>query len=108
MEIQQYLKEMVESRDFNKDILREYILFSEEWGELAKELRKVWETQDKLVKHGLSDEEAKRKALEEHKHTISCEMADCLLYLINLGNLLNLDVEKAMIEKETINAKRKW
>ena len=35
-------------------------------------------------------------------------MADVLIYLLDLANVLGVDLEKAFREKEEINKKRNW
>jgi NTP pyrophosphatase (non-canonical NTP hydrolase) len=70
-------------------------LLVEEVGELAKAIRF-----DQGLKLSSND--------IEHTKSIDSELADCLIYLINLANLADVDLEKALREKEAVNSKKKW
>ena len=92
--LQQYIHDMVVRRGFDKETPRDVLLLMvEEVGELAKAVRKY---------SGLkSDEERKGRypALEG-------ELADVFIYLLDLANLLDISLFRALHEKEQENEKR--
>jgi NTP pyrophosphatase (non-canonical NTP hydrolase) len=63
----------------------------EEVGELAHAVRK----REKLVRHGNA-----RGVNEAH------ELADVLLYLVHMANILDLDIDSAVLDKEQLNIAR--
>lgn len=96
IELQHYIHEKVKSRGFDdespKDLL---VLLMEEVGEFAKALRKY---------SGIKvDEEraAKYPALQE-------EIADVLIYIVDLANTLNIDLDESYRLKEESNDQRFW
>ena len=54
-----------------------------------------------ILEHFQWDEEFDRDELEE-------ELADVALYLLQLASISEIDLEKAILKKLEINAKRKW
>jgi NTP pyrophosphatase (non-canonical NTP hydrolase) len=94
--LQRYIHDMVVRRGFDKETPRDVLLLMvEEVGELAKAIRKYL---------GLkSDEERKKRypALEG-------ELADVFIYLLDLANLLEISLFRALHEKEQENEKRSW
>lgn len=94
-ELQRYMDEICKERGWTKDNYAEkFLLFTEEIGELAKEIRKT---------QGLYKEKARQSnlALEE-------EFADVLSYLLDLANYFQVDLEQAFRAKEQINQSRIW
>jgi len=96
-EIQKYIKEVIKIRGFyNQDIEKTMLLLIEEVGELAKSIRK----------------NATNMAvdLEKNNHydTIESEVADVFIVLSSVCNKLNIDMYKAIKDKEKDNIKRIW
>lgn len=91
---QTYISRMVKLRGFDKESLPEIMLLMvEEVGELAKVVRKA---------HGLHvDPKSVESSAEE-------ELADIFIYLLDLANNLDVDLEKAFRQKEAKNKKRAW
>ena len=86
---------MIIARGFDKETLPElFILLMEECGELAKAVRKS-KTNIKF------DQTSK-------EYRVDLEAADVFMYLLDICNHLNIDLEKAFREKEAINANRNW
>jgi NTP pyrophosphatase (non-canonical NTP hydrolase) len=71
-----------------------FILFSEEIGELAKEIR---------LHTGIKSEKK-----PDNKDNLRSEFADVLNYLMELANRFDIDLTDAYIEKRAINQKRIW
>lgn len=85
---------MVKQRGFDKETIPEkFMLFLEECGEMAKAVRK-----SQKIK---TDENSK-------KLNLSNEIADVLIYLLDISNRFNIDLEQAFRDKEELNKKRNW
>ena len=69
-------------------------MFSEEVGELAKAIRKTTGFKGESTENG-------RQNLEE-------EFADVLMYLMDLANFFQIDLEAAYRKKTNINHTREW
>ena len=83
-----YLQEYIKAKDFNPELKEEYFLkLAEEFGELAVSMRK------NLV----------RGEGEPIKGTIDEEVWDVIYYAIALANCYDIDLEKAIAEKEELN-----
>jgi NTP pyrophosphatase (non-canonical NTP hydrolase) len=95
-DLQDYVFKMVKSRGFSDEgDLQIMLLLMEEIGELAKAIRYQEHVK---VSNGNRVKDV----------SLANELADCLIYLLDLANVLNIDMEKAFREKEIINSRRKW
>lgn len=93
-DFQEYLGEMIKERGFEKTTITEILmLFFEECGELAKAIRK---------NQNIKSDDSSQKFYVEN------EVADVFIYLLDICNNLNIDLEKAFREKEKINNTRIW
>lgn len=91
---QKYIQVMVKERGFHKEtILQIVLLMVEEFGELAKAIRK---------------NENMKIDNDSREHNLEHEIADIFIYLLDLCNHLGVDLEKAFRDKEKINKKRFW
>ncbi len=96
-EIQNYIKEVIRIRGFaGQEIEKTMLLLLEEVGELAKSIRKN-ATNMNIDKNKLN-----------HYDTIESEVADVFIVLNCVCNRLNIDLYKALKEKEKENIKREW
>jgi NTP pyrophosphatase (non-canonical NTP hydrolase) len=94
-DFQTYVAEIVEERGFVKNNISDvFMLFLEECGELAKAARKQ-------QKHMRTDANSESFAVNE-------EVADVFMYLLDICNHFNVDLEQALRDKEEINKKRIW
>lgn len=94
-DFQTYVAEIVEERGFQKQNISDiFMLFLEECGELAKAARKQ-------QKHMKTDANSESFAVHE-------EAADVFMYLLDICNHFNVDLEQALRDKEEINKKRIW
>lgn len=96
-EVQQYIKDVIEIRGFaNQEIEKTMLLLLEEVGELAKTIRKS----------------ATNMSIDENKinhyDTIESEVADVFIVLSSVCNKLDIDLYKAIKDKEEENIKRVW
>jgi NTP pyrophosphatase (non-canonical NTP hydrolase) len=93
-DFQNYVADMVKERGFDHESLGDiFMLFLEECGEMAKAARKA---------HGIKTD-ANSKI-----HDLNQEIADVFIYLLDICNKFNVDLEKAFRDKEEINKKRTW
>ncbi len=93
-DFQQYVRNLVEERGFENDNIPEiFMLLSEEMGEMAKAARKriSMKTDD-----------------NSHKPDLELEIADVFIYVLDICNHFDVDLEKAFRDKEEINKKRTW
>ena len=94
-DFQQYVANMVKVRGFdNKTTSDVFLLFIEECGEMAKAVRST----NKVMKMDSNSKE----------QNLSHEVADVFIYLLDICNHFDIDLEKAFREKEEINKTRVW
>ena len=93
-DFQKYVSTLVIERGFEKETVPEiFMLFLEECGELAKSARKT--------------QNIKCDKTSENFH-LSDEAADVFIYLLDICNQFNIDLEEAFRKKEEKNKTRKW
>ncbi len=93
-DFQAYIRAMVIERGFNSETAPEvFMLFLEECGEMAKAARKLQNIKTD-----------KNSAV----HNLEHEVADVFIYLLDICNHFDIDLEKAFREKEELNKQRTW
>lgn len=93
-DLQKYVRDMVIERGFDESFLSErFMQLLEECGEFAKAARKFTKIK--------SDKKS------EAFH-VAHEAADVLIFLLDICNRLDIDLENAFREKEEINKQRIW
>ena len=93
-DFQRYIAAMVQERGFAEETIPEmFMLLMEECGEMAKAARKMAKIH--------TDKNS------EHFH-LDHEVADVFMYLLDICNHFDIDLEQAFRDKEKINAKRTW
>jgi NTP pyrophosphatase (non-canonical NTP hydrolase) len=93
-DLQEYTKHQLRERGFDDETVTEKcLLLGEEVGELFKAVR-----QHTNIK---TDQHAEKSSIED-------ELADILIYLLDISNKLDIDLEKAFLSKEEKNKKRTW
>ena len=96
-EVQQYIKDVIEIRGFsNQEIEKTMLLLLEEVGELAKSIRK-----------NATDMEIDKNKVN-HYDTVESEVADVFIVLCSVCNKLDIDLYKALKDKEQENINRIW
>lgn len=96
-DLQAHIDAVCHERGWDKNTHTEkFLLFVEEVGELAKEIRNT---------AGLYSKKAKG---EEGRAHLEEEFADVLNYLLDLANTFDVDLEKAYRDKQRINETRTW
>lgn len=95
--VQDYINKVLELRGFsNQTVKDKLLLLTEEVGELTKSVRK-----------NLPGASVDHNRICNYD-SIESEIADVLIVLISIANILNIDVFKCLKEKEKINIKRTW
>lgn len=93
-DFQEYVAEMVKERGFDGETVTQvFMLFLEECGELAKSVRK-----SQNIK---SDENSEKFHVDD-------EAADVFIYLLDICNYMDVDLEEAFRRKEEKNKLRSW
>jgi deoxyguanosine kinase len=85
-----------------------YLCLSEEIGELASELAKVWIEEETLKGQGHSPQRAHQKAVSDQQQALESELADCMAYLLKMANYAGIDLETAYLQKMDLNRHRVW
>ncbi len=94
-DLQKHLDKTCKEKGWDKNSISEvFLLFSEEVGELAKEIRK---------QTGFKGEKK-----PDTRDDMRQEFADVLNYLLELANRFEIDLTEAYFEKHAINADRIW
>ncbi len=86
-----YLQKYIKAKDYQPELAKDYFLkLSEETGELANAIRKnMQKAEDGTI-----------------KGTIDEEIWDIIYYAIAIANCYDIDISKAIVEKENINNKK--
>ena len=107
-DFQTFHRQLDNSKGFDPDLFFNYILLTEEMGEIAKELVKIWGDGKRLVADGRSAQEAHQLAIDSHRTKLRSELADLFAYTLKLANYTGIDLEKAYLEKMQKNIGRNW
>lgn len=107
-DFQQFHISLDAEKAFDTDLFLNFILLSEEIGELARVFRKTWEREQALKAEGASIHTARFEAVEANRQEFQGGLADCFAYLLKISNYAGVDLEQAYIEKMTINTNRHW
>jgi deoxyguanosine kinase len=105
---QQFHRHLDDAKNFDPDLFFNYILLTEEMGEIAKELVKVWRDGKRLASDGRSPEEAHQESVNKHRANLRSELADLLAYTLKLANYSGIDLEQAYLDKMRQNIGRDW
>ena len=105
-DFQSFHRHLDHTKGFDPDLFFNYILLTEEVGEVASELVKIWGETQRLVSNGRIPSEAHQTALEKHRPQLRSELADLLAYTLKLANYAGIDLEKAYLEKMQANVGR--
>ncbi len=93
-DFQKYVAELVKVRGFEKETIPQiFMLFLEECGEMTKAARKS---------SGMKTDKNSKEYHLDH------EVADVFVYLLDICNHFNIDLEQAFRDKEEINKQREW
>jgi deoxyguanosine kinase len=105
---QQFHRHLDDSKRFDPDLFFNYILLTEEMGEISKVLVQIWGDTKHFVAGGRLTEEARQAALDKHRESLRAELADLLAYTLKLANYAGIDLEEAYVEKMRMNIGREW
>lgn len=105
---QQFHRRLDSAKQFDPDVFFNYILLTEEMGEIASELVAIWRTTKVLQGDGRTTTAARQEALNQHRASLRNELADLLAYTLKLANYAGIDLETAYQEKMKQNIGREW
>ncbi len=105
---QEFHRHLDKSKGFDLDLFINYILLTEEVGEVARELIKIRGEELRLKSDGRPAAEARQEAINRYRPTLRGELADLLAYTIKLANYTGIDLEQAYLEKMRQNIGRAW
>lgn len=92
--LQGYVQEMKAQRGFRNVKKQAVILLMKEVGELAQATRATW-----------GDEEA---IADQARAQVAEELADILIYLLDISNQYGIDLFQALAAREEVNKGREW
>ncbi|MFA6271565.1 MAG: MazG nucleotide pyrophosphohydrolase domain-containing protein [Patescibacteria group bacterium] len=93
-DFQQYVRDLVIERGFSDESkIQKCLMLGEEVGELFKAVRKAENI--KIDRNSNVD-------------SVENELADVLIFVLEIANMYSIDLEKAFRAKEVINCKRIW
>jgi len=93
-DLQRYVVSLKKLRSFHTRPDHAYVLLTKEVGELAGVIRKTWLTPDDVP--------------AEVREEIGLELADILIYFLDIANQYGVQVEQAFRKKEEQNKRRHW
>jgi deoxyguanosine kinase len=105
---QEFHRQLDSAKQFDPDLFFNYILLTEEMGEIASELAKIWAESRRLEENGRVPTTAHPEAINRHRATLRGELADLLAYTLKLANYTGIDLEQAYLEKMRKNIGRQW
>jgi deoxyguanosine kinase len=105
---QQFHRYLDKTKEFDPNLFFNYILLTEEMGEIARELVKVWGDGKRLASDGRTLEDAQQEAINKNRANLRSELADLLAYTIRLANYTGIDLEQAYLDKMYQNIGRDW
>lgn len=105
---QQFHRHLDASKGFDPDLFFNFILLTEELGEVSSEIIKIWRDTKRLSRDGRGSTEAHQEAISRHRGTLRSELADLLAYTLKIANYTGIDLEKAYLEKMRRNLSREW
>lgn len=107
-DFQQFHQALDRTKSFSTDLYLNFILLTEELGELGAEVARVGQAQQKVEADSGDQQGALQLALAQRRDHIKQELADCLAYLFKLANYTGVDLEAAYLEKMNTNVQRQW
>ena len=107
-DFQQFHKELDASKNFDPNLFLNYILLTEEMGEIGTEMSRIWKDAERLEGNGRSAPAAHEEAISNHRAALSGELADLLAYTLKIANYTGIDLEQAYLEKMQKNVGRDW
>lgn len=79
-----------------------------EVGELSDAIFGIWFETSENRPSSMSFNEARERAISTAKEQVTEEIADSVIYLLKIGNSLNIDVGEAVSQKMKKNEERDW
>lgn len=105
---QQFHRQLDDHKGFDPDLFFNYILLTEEMGEVGSELVKIWGDAKHMAANGRSTADAHQAAIDKNRATLRAELADLLAYVLKIANYTGIDLEQAYADKMKHNLERDW
>ena len=94
-DLQKYIKDMIEVRNFRTSLMERMCLLTEELGELAKEVRKT-------------DNNLLVDVNKNYSSNLENEITDVFICLMGMCEMIDMDIVQGLKNKEAINFNREW
>lgn len=105
---QQFHRELDAAKGFDPDIFFNFMLLTEEVGEVARLLTHAQMDMRRLERQGVSVAEAYQQGLRQQQEALKGEIADLLAYVLKLANYAGINLEEAYLQKMQQNLSRTW
>lgn len=105
---QQFHRELDAVKGFDPDIFFNFMLLTEEMGEVARLLTHAQMDIRRLERQGFSTIEAYQQGLHQQQESLKGELADLLAYVLKLANYAGINLEEAYLQKMHQNLNRTW
>ncbi|MEA3338068.1 MAG: deoxynucleoside kinase [Chloroflexota bacterium] len=106
-DFQQFHLILDQEKDFVVDLYLDFMLLTEEVGELGRELAQLWAARIKNEEDVAAGMDAS-DPLDERRQSLKNELADVLAYVIKIANDAGIDLEDAYVDKMDQNWRRNW
>ena len=109
-EVQKRLMVFDEKRGWDKSSSPElhFNRLLSEVGELSDAIFRIWFGTSENYASSTSFKEAREKAISMTMDQVAEEIADSIIYLLKIGNSLNIDIGEAITQKMKKNEERDW
>jgi NTP pyrophosphatase (non-canonical NTP hydrolase) len=105
---QQFHQYLDDSKGFDPDLFFNYILLTEEVGEVARSMVRIWSEARVLAAGGRQQADAHEEALAKYRGELRGELADLLAYTLKMANYAGIELEQAYQEKMRASIAREW
>ncbi|MFN2166528.1 MAG: deoxynucleoside kinase [Anaerolineae bacterium] len=105
-DFQRFHRLLDQEKGFIADLYLNYILLTEEVGELGRELAQLWIARHRMQEAGC--DAASQELPPSARDSLQSELADVLAYLLKIANDAGIDLEAAYVEKMGSNWRRQW
>jgi deoxyadenosine/deoxycytidine kinase/NTP pyrophosphatase (non-canonical NTP hydrolase) len=105
-DFQRFHRLLDQEKGFIADLYLNFILLTEEVGELGRELARLWIAQYQMQE--ANGGQAPSELPPSARDGLRSELADVLAYLLKIANDAGIDLEAAYVEKMGGNWRRRW
>ncbi|MCA9937557.1 MAG: deoxynucleoside kinase [Anaerolineales bacterium] len=105
---QQFHRDLDAAKGFNPDIFFNFMLLTEEVGEVAHLLTHLHSDARRREREGSAPAAAYQEAMLGQREQLKEELADLLAYVMKLANYAGIDLDEAYRDKMNRNIRRAW